>query len=126
MAHPFCHLELDTTDPAKAKAFYSALFDWKITDSDMGGGMVYSTFKPSDDSPGGGMMQHPMPGAPSSWLAYVLVDDINAANKKAVGLGAQLIVNTQEVPNLGWFSVITDPTGAHLGLWQTNPNAPRP
>jgi hypothetical protein len=126
MAHPFCHLELDTTDPAKAKAFYSALFDWKITDSDMGGGMVYSTFKPSDDSPGGGMMQHPMPGAPSSWLAYVLVDDINAANKKAVSLGAKLIVNTQEVPNMGWFSVITDPTGAHLGLWQTNPHAPRP
>ena len=126
MAHPFCHLELDPTDPTKAKAFYSALFDWKITDSDMGGGMIYSTFKPSDDSPGGGMMQHPVPGAPSSWLAYVLVDDINVANKKAVSLGAKLIVNTQEVPNMGWFSVITDPTGAHLGLWQTNPNAPRP
>jgi len=126
MAHPFCHLELDTTDPTKAKAFYSALFDWKITDSDMGGGMIYSTFKPTGDSPGGGMMQHPMPGAPSSWLAYVLVDDINVANKKAVSLGAKLIVNTQEVPNMGWFSVITDPTGAHLGLWQTNPNAPRP
>jgi uncharacterized protein len=126
MSHPFCHLELDTTDPTKAKAFYSALFDWKLTDNDMGGGMVYTTFKPSNDSPGGGMMKHPVPGAPSSWLAYVLVDDVNAANKKAVGLGAKLVVDTQEVPNMGWFSVIVDPTGAHLGLWQNNPNAPRP
>jgi uncharacterized protein len=125
MANPFCHLELDTTDPTKAKAFYSALFDWKITDSDMGGGMVYSTFK-AEGGPGGGMMQHPVPGAPSAWLAYVLVDDVNAANKKAVGLGAKIMVDTQEVPNMGWFSVIMDPTGAHLGLWQTNPNAPRP
>jgi predicted enzyme related to lactoylglutathione lyase len=126
MAYPFCHLELDTTDPTKAKAFYSALFDWKITDSDMGGGMTYSTFKPSDDSPGGGMMKHPVPGAPSSWLAYVLVEDVNAANKKAVSLGAKLMVDTQEVPNMGWFSIIADPTGAPLGLWQSNPNAPRP
>ena len=126
MANPFCHLELDTTDPTKAKAFYSSLFDWKITDMDMGGGMFYSTFKPSDDSPGGGMMQHPMPGAPSSWLAYVLVDDVAAATKKAVSLGAKVAVDKQEVPNMGWFSVIIDPTGASLGLWETNPSAPRP
>jgi hypothetical protein len=126
MANPFCHLELDTTDPTKAKAFYSALFDWKISDNDMGGGMVYSTFKPTDDSPGGGMMQHPVPGAPSAWLAYVLVDDVTAANKKAVSLGAKIAVDKQEVPNMGWFSVIIDPTGAHLGLWQVNPSAPRP
>jgi predicted enzyme related to lactoylglutathione lyase len=23
-----------------------------------------------------------------------------------------------EVPGMGWFSIITDPTGAVLGLWQ--------
>ncbi len=105
--------------PVKAKAFYSSLFDWKITDSDMGGGMVYSTFKPTDDSPGGGMMQHPMPGAPSYWLAYVLVDDVDASTQKAVSLGAKIAVGKQEVPNMGWFSIIIDPTGASLGLWQT-------
>ncbi len=66
MANPFCHLELASTDAAKAKTFYSSFFDWKLTDMDMGGGMTYSTFKPngdSPDSPGGGMMQHPVPGA---------------------------------------------------------------
>jgi len=123
MDNPFCHVELSSTDIAKAKPF-SALFNWKITDNDMGG-MIYSTFK-AEGGPGGGMMQHPIPGAPSSWLPYVLVDDVNAANKKAVSLGAKLMVDTQEVPNMGWFSIITDPTGAALGLWQTNPNAPRP
>jgi len=126
MANPFCHVELASTDVAKAKIFYSSLFDWKISDSDMGGGMIYSTFRPTNDSPGGGMMKHPIPGAPSSWLPYVLVDDVNAANKKVVGLGGKIMKDTQEVPNLGWFSIIIDPTGAPLGLWQTNPNAPRP
>jgi uncharacterized protein len=126
MANPFCHVELASTDIAKAKTFYSSLFDWKTSDSDMGGGMIYTTFRPTNDSPGGGMMQHPVPGAPSSWLPYVLVDDVNAANKKVVSLGGKVMKDTQEVPNLGWFSIITDPTGAHLGLWQTNPAAPRP
>ena len=126
MANPFCHVELASTDIAKAKTFYTTLFGWKTTDNDMGGSMIYTTFKPTDDSPGGGMMQQPMPGAPSAWLPYVLVDDVNAANKKVVSLGGKIIVDTQEVPKLGWFSVITDPAGAHLGLWQTNPNAPRP
>jgi hypothetical protein len=26
--------------------------------------------------------------------------------------------DTTEVPGMGWFSIITDPTGAPLGLWQ--------
>jgi predicted enzyme related to lactoylglutathione lyase len=121
MANPFCHVELASTDAAKAKTFYSSFFDWKLNDMDMGGGMTYTTFKPADsnDSPGGGMMQHPVPGAPSSWLPYVLVDDINAANAKAKSLGAKIMKDTQEVPEMGWFSIIIDPTGAALGLWQT-------
>jgi predicted enzyme related to lactoylglutathione lyase len=29
MANPFVHVELHTTDTAKAKAFYGKLFSWK-------------------------------------------------------------------------------------------------
>ena len=119
MANPFCHLELSSTDVAKAKTFYSSFLDWKLSDMDMGNGMTYTTFKATDDSPGGGMMQQPHPGAPSAWLPYVLVDDVKAAAAKAKSLGANVVVESQEVPNMGWFSIITDPTGAHLGLWQT-------
>jgi len=32
MANPFVHVELQTNDLAKAKAFYSRLFDWKLED----------------------------------------------------------------------------------------------
>jgi predicted enzyme related to lactoylglutathione lyase len=119
MANPFCHLELASTDIAKAKAFYSSLFDWKLSDMEMGNGMTYTTFKPADDSPGGGMMAQPNPGAPSAWLPYVLVDDVKAAAAKAKTLGANVVMESQEVPNMGWFSIIIDPAGAALGLWQT-------
>ena len=125
MDNPFCHVELASTDVAKAKTFYSTLFNWKIADNDMGGGMIYSTFK-AEGGPGGGMMQHPVPGAPSAWLPYVLVDDVAAATQKAQSLGAKIMRDKTEVPHMGWFSIIIDPTGAPLGLWETNPSAPRP
>ena len=51
-------------------------------------------------------------------MAYVLVDDVKAATSKAKSLGANVMKDVNEVPNMGWFSIITDPTGAMLGLWQ--------
>ncbi len=117
MANPFVHVELNTTDPAKAKAFYGQLFDWKLDDMDMGG-MTYTTINPGDGT-GGGLMQHPVPGAPSSWLAYVIVDDVKVSTQKAASLGATVVKDVSEVPGMGWFSIITDPTGAMLGLWQS-------
>jgi predicted enzyme related to lactoylglutathione lyase len=53
------------------------------------------------------------------WLAYVLVDDIRTATGKAKALGATILRDVTEVPGMGWFSIISDPTGAHLGLWQS-------
>ena len=32
MANPFVHVELNTTDVSRAKAFYGKLFDWKLED----------------------------------------------------------------------------------------------
>ena len=32
MGNPFVHVELNTTDPAKARDFYGSLFDWKLQD----------------------------------------------------------------------------------------------
>ena len=68
---------------------------------------------------GGGMLKQMMPGAPSAWMPYVLVDDIQASTKKARTLGATILKDVTEVPAMGWFSFIQDPTGAILGLWKS-------
>jgi uncharacterized protein len=115
---PFVHLELCTPDTAAAKAFYTGLFGWSFQDMDMGGGMIYSTFKP-DSGPGGGLFT--MPGVPTAWLAYVGVDDINAATDKAKSLGATIYRGPQEIPNVGWFTVLGDPTGATIAIFQPKP-----
>ncbi|KAB2917079.1 MAG: VOC family protein [Hyphomicrobiaceae bacterium] len=116
MANPFVHVELNTTDVAKAKAFYGKLFDWKLEDAPMPGG-TYTMIRVGEGT-GGGLMKHPIPDAPSAWLAYVLVDDVKAATSKAKSLGGAVMKDVTEVAGMGWFSIISDPTGAVLGLWQ--------
>lgn len=114
MGNPFVHIELQTQDPGKSKKFYAALFDWKLEDIP---GMDYTIINVGEGT-GGGMMKKPMPDMPDNWFPYVLVDDVAASTKKAQSLGATICREVTEVPGMGWFSVITDPTGAAFGLWQ--------
>lgn len=119
MANPFVHVELQTQDPTKAKGFYKGLFDWELQDMP---GMDY-TMVGVGQGTGGGIMKHPVPGAPSAWLSYVAVEDVAKATAKAKSLGASIVTDKTEVPGYGWFSIIKDPTGAVLGLWQPKAKA---
>jgi predicted enzyme related to lactoylglutathione lyase len=116
MANPFVHVELNTTDVDRAKTFYKELFDWKLQDIAMSQG-TYTMINVGGGT-GGGIIKQMMPNAPSSWLSYVLVDDINASTKKAKALGATVLKEPMEVEGMGWLSIIVDPTGATLGLWK--------
>jgi uncharacterized protein len=115
--NPFVHVELNSNDPAKAKEFYGELFQWELEDMPMGDD-TYTLIKVGKGT-GGGMMRNMIPGAQSFWLAYVDVDDIQAATEKAKSLGAKVMKDVTEVMGMGWLSILTDPTGAMLGLWQT-------
>jgi hypothetical protein len=117
MANPFVHVELNTTDVSKAKSFYGSLFNWTLEDVPMGPGNSYTMIKVGECT-GGGIMKHPVPGAPSAWLAYVGVDDVAAATKRAKSLGATVMKDVTEVMGVGSFSVLIDPTGAAIALWQ--------
>jgi len=117
MSNPFVHAELMTTDVAKAKSFFGKLFDWNLEDM-QGPSGTYTLIKVGEGT-GGGMMKNPVPNAPSSWLPYVLVDDLNKAVEKAKSLGGSVLKDKTEVPEMGSFVIINDPTGAMLGLWET-------
>jgi predicted enzyme related to lactoylglutathione lyase len=117
MANPFVHIELMSTDTDKSKAFFGKLFNWELEDMPMPAG-AYTMIKVGSGT-GGGIMHNPIPGAPSSWVPYVDVEDLRAATAKAQSLGGKLMKEITEIPNMGSFSIITDPTGAMLGLWET-------
>jgi uncharacterized protein len=119
MANPFVHVELNTSDPEKAKAFYSKLFRWNL--EDVPNAAVpdgsYTMIKVGEGT-GGGIMKQIL-GGPSGWLAYVEVEDIHATTQKAKSLGGKIMKEPFEVMGVGWLSYIQDPTGAVLGLWKS-------
>ena len=121
MANPFVHVELNTTDLPKAKDFYSKLFDWNLQEVPMPDGSNYTLIGVGEGT-GGGMMTHPVPGGPSYWLSYVLVEDIQATTDKAKSMGAKMIRDVTDV-GPGWLSIFFDPTGAVIGLWKPKPRA---
>jgi uncharacterized protein len=46
------------------------------------------------------------------------VDDVATSTEKARSLGATIVVEATEIPEIGWFSVMIDPTRSALALWQ--------
>lgn len=117
MANEFCHIELQTSDLGAAKGFYSKLFDWKFESMSMPTGDEYTIIKP-EKGPGGGMMKNPAPQAPSMWMVYISVENLDESVKKAVGLGAKIVMGKTSVQGMGFFAVLFDPQGAMFALWE--------
>lgn len=117
----FCWVELSTTDAAAAKEFYTGLFGWQADDTPMGEGMVYTML--SVDGKGVGALctmqeDQRAQGVPPHWLAYVAVEDADESAGKATSLGGSVLAPPFDVFDLGRMSVLQDPTGAVIALWQ--------
>jgi len=123
MGNPFVHIELQTSDLAKAKEFYSKLFDWKLEDMPApGGGEPYTMINVGEGT-GGGMFANNDPKVPPHWLAYVGVEDIAASTRKARELGATILQDVMDIGDYGRLSVIKDPTGAVIAMWSAKAEA---
>jgi len=117
----FCWIELGTSDPAAAKAFYSKLWGWKDQDLPMPGmDAPYTMFGLGEKKTVAGMYKLPpqMQGVPPHWLGYVQVEDVDAMQKKAEGLGGKTMAPPMDVADMGRMVVLQDPTGAVFALWQ--------
>jgi len=118
----FCWNELVTRDTAKAEKFYTELLSWKAETSDMPG-MKYTVFKAGNTQAAGAMdMPADVPKElPAHWMAYIAVDDVDALAKKTTELGGKVLHGPQDVPEVGRFCIIQDPTGAVVSLMTMTP-----
>ena len=123
MGNPFVHIELSADDVAAAKKFYKSIFDWKLEDSNMPGGMTYTMLDVGKGT-GGGMTPKMMPQQPTAWLAYVEVADVKKTIAKAKSAGATVFVEYQPIGEMGAIGVFADPQGAALGVWESTKKAP--
>lgn len=109
--NPIGYTELHTNDPARARAFYGELFGWKGVEEQTPVG-PYTTFE--------GVLAGltaPRDGVPVGWVPYVTIEDVAASTSRARSLGATVLRDCIAIPE-GTFSVVRDPTGGVLGLWQ--------
>ncbi len=112
----FCWNELSTTDMAAAKKFYTELLGWTFKQSPAAG-MAYDEIVVGGQHIGGIFQTGTEFGnAPSHWMSYVAVDDVDARAKQVEDLGGKVCVPPTDIPNVGRFCVINDPTGATLSL----------
>ncbi|CAN5857718.1 VOC family protein [soil metagenome] len=106
--------ELMTPDVEAAGVFYGKVVGWTVEPwkSD-GPGVQYWSFM-DGQRPAAGMMPVPsaMAGAPSSWIAYVEVDDIDTTVDQALSLGATVVAPARTMPGVGRFAALRDPQGA--------------
>lgn len=114
----FCWNELSTTDAEAAKKFYADLFGWEYKAGDVAGAQYNEIM--ANGRPVGGI--HQMGDGPPQWGAYVAVDDVDAAAKKVEELGGKLCFPPTDIPHVGRFCMINDPTGATISIIKlTNP-----
>jgi predicted enzyme related to lactoylglutathione lyase len=109
--NPVVYAELHTQDPARARTFYAELFGWKGVEEQTPMG-PYTMFQ--------GMLAGltaNRDGVPVGWVPYVNVDDVARATTRARNLGAKVLRDCIAIPE-GIFSVVSDPTGGVIGLFQ--------
>ncbi len=111
----FSWVELVTSDADAAKAFYTDIFGWDYNDTPMGDGMVYSTALVDGKAAGA---LYASDDQPPHWNCYVTVASADDAAQRAGALGANVMAEPFDVMDVGRMSVIADPTGAVLSLWE--------
>ena len=60
-------------------------------------------------------------GAPPHWLPYVAIDDVDVTIGRAKKRGARIVAGPEDIPGIGRFGVLEDPTGAVLAIMKPLP-----
>jgi predicted enzyme related to lactoylglutathione lyase len=109
-------VELFTTDTEGAKRFYHELFarqaDGASSTATLAGKAVAA------------ISEQPAPqrseGVPPHWLSYVTVASADGSATRAADLGGSVHGRPFDVDDAARVTIVADPTGAMLGLWEAN------
>ena len=116
----FCWVDLSTTAPAKASAFYQRLFGWEWTDYPAGDG-IYTMATPGG-RPVAGLYTMAdtlqKQGVPSHWSAYIRVGAVDAVAARVPEAGGRVEIPPFSIPGMGRMAGLTDSTRAPFNVWE--------
>src|SRR5262245_22004056 len=116
MGSPVAYFEIVSPNAARARDFYSRLFDWQTIDI---GDPTYTMVDTGagEGAIGGGIGEPQRDTDPGGTKIYVRVDDLQTALDRAEALGGRTVVAPTPLPgDLGSFAVLADPDGQLVGL----------
>lgn len=105
--------ESGCTDVGAARDFYTKVLGWTYEEMDMGEGKFYTLFSIGDTNVAG-LMESQMPM--SYWSIYFQVEDCKQMTARAQSLGAQMMMNSEEIEGVGTVTIASDPQGAMFGM----------
>ncbi len=117
----FCWIELATTDPENAKKFYNELFGWDFYDIPIGENNFYTLCKLNGKDVAAlyGMFPEQLAmNLPPNWLPYVASNDVFYLIKQVKENNGKVSIEPCDKMEEGIPTVIQDPEGAYLGVWQ--------
>jgi len=114
----FCWHELLSADPDVDGPFFREVFGWTGSSQEMGPMGTYHLFLRGEGRQTAGMLKNPQPGVPSAWVPYIAVDDVDATAKRVGELGGKVWVAPQDIPDIGRFTVTSDPQGAMIAFFK--------
>jgi predicted enzyme related to lactoylglutathione lyase len=123
-ASPFVWYELMTTDLKGAEAFYKAVLGWN-TDP-MPGDMPYILGQVGKAGVAGMMNIPPHAkemNVPPHWAGYIYSADVDGQTASVKAAGGNVYREPENIPNVGRFSVVTDPQGASFMLFSPEGNS---
>jgi predicted enzyme related to lactoylglutathione lyase len=107
----FAWFDLMTSDPGAAGVFYGELLGWTFKEMDMQG-FTYTLFEAGGRGQGGIMPLEPASGLTSHWMSYIEVEQVDGACERAAQLGAKVCLEPRDIPGVGRFAILQDPSGA--------------
>lgn len=118
MGSPVMWFDIVSTDPGRARDFYTELFGWTTqAPPELGGYTLVDTGAPPAEV-GGGIAAAQEGGIPPGILLYVRVDDLAATLARAGDLGGSTVQPPLRLPGEnGSIAVFADPDGHAVGLW---------
>jgi predicted enzyme related to lactoylglutathione lyase len=113
----FVWIDLATEDPARARAFYSAVFGWEFVEA-AGAPVPYTLIKGPAGKVGGIFQRSRPPGATvgARWLGLISVPDPARAARYVRERRGEVLVAPVSIPGRGSHAVFRDPQGAAFGV----------
>jgi len=115
--HPVRRFQILARDPQATATFYQRVFGWEIDQRNALGVRQLST---GAEGMAGGIWPTPPEGKPLVQL-FVAAPDLEATVARARGLGAQVVVPPQSLPDGDALAILVDPEGRPFGVYRAGP-----